>query len=166
MEVKTLVERLEELPEEFGMSFFGLSVEAGLDEKTISSMRTSLLKGKDIFSSRVDYIAKGLGLITVVFYRESDGLVEDLEHPHFLYGEEIYNYTGKVFTKYRELLGLYQSNIAQQLGVMPRMIAYYENGNLPKLHLFEKYAKALGLVPDYLVQKIQENLAGESKPSS
>jgi len=166
MEVKTLVERLEELPEEFGMSFFGLSVEAGLNEKIISNMRASLLKGQDISFSKVNNIAKGLGLITVVFYRESDGLVEELKHPHFLYGEEIYNYTGEVFTKYRKLLGLEPSEIAQQIGINTRMVSNYENGKLPMLHRIEEYAKALGLIPDYLVQKIQENLAGELKPSS
>jgi len=166
MKAKSLIERLEELPEEFGMSFSGLAIFVGPHEKSMLEMRASLLNGKDIYLSRVDYVAKELDLISVIFYRESDGLVEDLGHPHFLYGEEMYNYRGEVFKLYRELLGFYQTNIAQQLGISTRMVANYENGNLPKLHVFEKHTKVLGLIPDYLVQKKQESSTVESKPSS
>jgi len=155
MEIKTLVERLEELPEEFGMPMQHLSLEVGLGMGSLSRMKNRLRRRQDIQFSRINKIAKSLDLIAVVFYK--DECVVDLGHPGFLYGEEVYEYVGEVFIKYRNLLKRTQIEIGEQIGIKHNKLSRYENGVLPKLHRFQIISDALGLVPDYLVQKKQES---------
>lgn len=152
MEVKTLLERLDELPDEFGMSLSRLSIEAGLNnDLSLWFLLSRLRNGRDIQFSKVDQIAKGLDLIAVVFYR--GGHVEDLGHPRFIYGEAVYNYVGQVFSNYRRLLKRTQAEFGGQIGISDVVFSNYENGTLPMLYRLEVIAGALGLVPNYLVQK-------------
>jgi len=164
MVAKTLAERLEELPVEYGMSKSQLSIEAGLDMRRLSEIINRLQAGKEVNLKSVYNMAEGLELIAIVFYRASDGCVEDLGHPNFLYGEEVPNYVGEVFKKYRVLLDLSQAQIGEQIGIYQSTILKYEGGRLPMVHNIERIAQALGLVPDYLVPKQERPTAEGSNP--
>jgi len=72
----------------------------------------------------------------------------------------------EVFTKYRELSNRTQAQIGEQTGISQPSINRYENGRLPACQYLDVIARALGLVPNYLVQKLERPTPEGSKPSS
>jgi transcriptional regulator with XRE-family HTH domain len=58
---------------------------------------------------------------------------------------------GKRLLQFRKAAGYSQYTLAHEMGISQRMILHYENarGN-PPLHLFPKFAKALGVTTDQL----------------
>ena len=72
MEVKTLVERLEELPGEFGMPMSRVSIEAGLDMNRLGDVIKYLHNGKDILFKGVAEMAEMSKNHGMEMYKEGD----------------------------------------------------------------------------------------------
>lgn len=107
----------------------------------------------DTFLTSVEKFSDSEGLVPVVFYRKSDGRVENLGVSDFLCGKKIHNYVGRVIEKYRKGLRLTQQQLADKVAVSHVNIYRYESGkSRPTIPMLERISRALGLVPAYMLE--------------
>jgi transcriptional regulator with XRE-family HTH domain len=102
--------------------------------------------------SAVKKIADGLDLIPIAFYKEEDNTIEDLGVPGFNHGEEIDNYTGKVFKKYRAQNKYKLKDMAEQFDVSVSSYSRWESARwVGKISQIESIGSFFGLYPAYLL---------------
>ena len=110
--------------------------------------------------STVESIASANDIHPLVFFKMEDGKPENLGFNNFPYEiQEIPNYLGRVFKKYREARGLSQYDLAKELkGIFPPYLSLYESGKFrPFLSKLETISTGLDLIPQFLLPQGHRN---------
>lgn len=143
MERKSLTERISEVRKEIGPSWTDILAD-----------QSAALNKWGVSFHKVEFFARLINRIPLVFYRADTGVPETLGIEGFLRGEEIENYIGRVINKYRITNNMSEADLARIMRATPDMIWGYESGKInPRTKTLERISGVLGLIPAYFVEK-------------
>ncbi|HLC19380.1 MAG TPA: helix-turn-helix transcriptional regulator [Candidatus Nanoarchaeia archaeon] len=149
MKRQSFHERLEEMPNVLGKTWSEIRKDLGMKEDALRQVRIV----DNLYTTTMQRIGFGLGLIPVVLYRTEDEKSEGSKD--FLHGEHEANYIGRAFANRRTMKKMQPKDVAKKCGILPySQILRYEEGAGMMTNRLELICSALELIPQYLVKPL------------